>query len=86
MKAREGCLEGANEMLPEIRKGGIWRSAKTWWRVVFAEQGRVGLEGPRGCVRSSLDGGKTWSEPFTTMTADGFRAWIRKSNAMSDEP
>ena len=68
-----------------VLRGDIWRSPRTWWRIGYADAGTVHIEGPRGSIRTSTDGGTTWSGLFTTMTAAGFQAWIRKSHAVLDE-
>lgn len=78
------CLAGVIGMNPNIYAGDVWRSSKTWWRVLHKTEGVVYLEGPRGSVRSSRDGGETWSELFKTMTMDGFLSWIRKTGALRD--
>ena len=72
-----------------LNPGQIWRSSRVewmWWRIVMLDAGKVVVEGPRGCIRSSLDGGKTWSELGTFMTRSGFAAWVKKHDAVLAGP
>lgn len=70
----------------ELAIGQVWRSSKTWWRLIAFHgiaSGGLLIDGPHGSVRMSRDGGKTWSDsPSTVMTVPGFLAWIRKTGAV----
>lgn len=69
---------------PVLAAGQTWRSPKAHWRIRCFNGQSVLIYGPRGCIRTSRDGGETWSELGTTMTTSGFLAWIRKTGAVLD--
>jgi hypothetical protein len=83
MITHSGPTETMESKIP-LAKGQTWRSPKTHWHISYLDAGTVLVEGPRGFVRISVDGGKTWSDLRTSMTFAGFHAWIRKTGATLD--